>query len=372
MKLLFLISLTFFLSNVLSAQSISVQVDPQYSSNNQSTFPIKDGVFVKTDNLIRVEGGVESTEYQTPIYSNVSPDGIKIGVINFDGQLMKRTVDYTGQELSSTELEFFESSDQTISLRQLPSGKSIARDNVANFTFFDADGKQSYSISNSAQAQDGEQASGLATNDLGSTVVVYNPEIRRADGSASRARLVFGQEDSHIFLEEGDRTISFLDVNDSGSFITVITQNQNSDDQLTVFDRFGNEVFQIDSDMELKGAHLTDNADFLTIYSQSRVQVYNVLTGERLGSSTSRTPIVTASYFADDEVVLLFNGSENGSSIHNPGVTAVHLGLRQIARNDINANLSMLDINKLKIERVGASSYLLKGVNQPVNLRVNF
>lgn len=372
MKLLFLISLSFFLSNILFAQSISVQIDPQYSSNNQSSFPIKEGVFMKTDNQIRVEGGIENIEYQTPIYSNVSADGLKIGVINFDGQLMKRTVDHTGLELSATKLEFFESGDPTISLHQLASGRSITRDNVANFTFFDANGEQVYSVSNSAQSQDGEQTSEMAISRFGSTVVLFNPEIKRGNSSASRARLVFGPENHNLFLDEGDRNISFLDVTESGNFITAITRNQNSDDQIIIFDRFGNKVFEMGSDMELKGAALTESADFLTIYSQSRVQVYNVLTGERLGSSTSRTSIVKAAYFADDEVVLLFNGSEKGSNIRNPSITAVHLGLRQIARNDINTNLSALDVKKVKIEREGANSYLLKGVNKPVNLTVSF
>lgn len=372
MKLLFLISVSFFMCNILSAQSISVQIDPQHSSNNSSTFPIQDGILVKTDNQIRVEGETDNVEYQTPISSNVSAEGYKIGVINFDRQLTKRIVDHTGIELSATELEFFDSSDQTISLRQLITGKSIARDNVANFTFFDADGEQVFSVSNSSQSQEGEQTSEMAISRMGSTVVLYNPEIKRGESSASRARLVYGPEDNEIFLEEGDRTISFLDVTDSGSFITTATSSGNSDDQLRIFDKFGNEIFQMNTDMELKGAVLSENADFLTVFSQSRVQVYNVLTGERLGSSTSRSPIVKATYFAEDEVVLLLNGSESGNSISNPGVTAVHLGLRQIARNDINTNLAMLDLEKLKIKREGANRYLLKGVNKPVNLTVNF
>lgn len=372
MKLLFLLSLSFFLSNNLSAQSISVQIDQIYSSNNLTTFPIKDGDFVKTNSLIRVDGNTESVEYQTPIFSDVSAEGAKIGVINFDAQLVKRTIDHSGVELSTTELEFFDSSDPTIALHQFKSGKSIARDNVANFTFFDADGKQVYSVSNSAQSQDGEQTSELATNQLGSTVVLYNPEIRRNGSTASRARLVFGEEENEVFLDKNDRVISFLDVTKSGSFITAITQSESSNDEIVVFDRFGNEVFQMRSEMDLKGAVLSDNADYLTVYSQSRVQVYNVLTGERLGSSTSRSPIVKATYFSEDEVVLLFNGTENGDTINDPGVTAVHLGLRQIARNDINATLSALDMKDVKIEREGVSSYKVHGVNQPVNLTVNF
>ncbi len=372
MKLLFLISMTFFLSNILSAQSISVQLDQQYSSNNLSTFPIKSGVFVKTENLIRVESSTDNTEFQTPISSNVSIDGIKIGVLNFDGQLMMRTVDHTGVELSTTELEFFDSGDQTISLHQFASGRSIARDNVANFTFLDADGEQLYSVSNSAQSQDGEQISEWATSRLGSTVVLYNPEIRRSGISASRARIVFGEEDNEVFLNEEDRIISFLDVTESGSYITAITRNGNTNDQLTIFDRFGNQVYQMSSDMELKGAVLSANADYLTVYSQSRVQVYNVSSGERLGSSTSRSSIVKATYFPEDDVVLLFNGNERGETIHNPEVTAIHLGLRQIARNEINANLSVLDMKKLNIEREGTNTYLLRGVNRPVNFTVNF
>lgn len=372
MKLLFLLSLTFFISNILSAQSISVQVDQQHSSNNQSTFPIKGGVFVKTDSQIRIEGNTGNAEYRTPIYSNVSQNGIKIGVIIFDGKLMKRTVDHTGLELSATELEFFESSDQTISLHQLASGKSIARDNVANFTFFDADGAQVYSVSNSAQSQDGEQVSELATNTLGSTVVLYNPEIRRGGRSGSRAQLIYGEENTEVFLDERERIITFLDVTDSGSYITAITRSSNTDDQLTIFDRFGNEIYQMNLDMEVKGVMLCEKAEYVTVYSQSRVQVYNILTGERLGSSTSRSSIVKATYFPEDEVVLLFNGNERNGAINNAGVTAVHLGLRQIARNDINTSLSVLDMKNLKIEREGVNSYTVKGINRPVNFTVFF
>ncbi len=372
MKHLVLVLFLFFPLQSLSAQSIQVDPVSDHSSNNLNTFPTQSGVFSATQNQITLQGGGEEITVQTPISYSLSVKGSKVGVIAFDGDLSSTIYDHSGVKLTSQSLEFFDGSDDTIGMHVLENGGVIARDNVANFTFFDAAGDQIFSVSNSSQSPDGEQASGWATDRSGSTIVLYNPEIRRGDESASRATLVFGEEDTFVFYENNSRTISSLNVDPDGRFITLISKAEGTDDAVSVYDRFGNELYSMETEMDLNGVNLSGDGGYLTIFSGSRVQVYDTQTSERLGSSTARSSVVFGTYHPEDEIVMTLNGAEQNGEISDPELVAVHLGQRQISRQDVGHSLSFLNRSQLQIERSGSHSYLLSGVNRPLNISTQF
>lgn len=372
MKHLVLVLFLFFPLQNLTAQSIQLDPVPAHSSNNLNTFPTQTGVFSATQNRVTLQGSGEELTVQTPISYSLSVKGSKVGVMAFDRGLKSTLYDHSGVMLTYQTLEFFDGSDNTIGMQVLDNGSVIARDNVANFTFFDASGDQLYSVSNSSQSPDGEQASGWSADRTGSTVVLYNPEIRRGEQSASRATLVYGEGDTAVFYEDKSRTIASLNVDPAGRFITLISKEDGTDDLVSVFDRFGNSLFAMETEMDLNGVNLSGDGAYLTIYSGSRVQVYNTQTNERLGSSTARTGIVFGTYYPEDEIVITLNGNERNGEISDPELVAVHLGQRQISRQDVGHSLSFMDRSYLQIERSGAQSYKLNGVNRPLNISTQF
>lgn len=280
-------------------------------------------------------------------------------------------VDDSGNKIVDQSLEYFDSSDQTLNVYSFNDGRSIVRDNVANFTFFDAAGELMYSYSNSSQSVDGERESELSSDSNGRTVVIYNPVIAYGNNTGSRANIVYGEKNSYEFFRDPQREIRQVNVSSDGAYITVIAANS-SGSQLFMFDRFGNELYQHETEEELKGASLSSDANFVTIYSSGRVQVYNVQTGESMGSASSRSIILYATFIPQDETVLALGGSLSGRNISNPTITAVHLGLREITRNDIDLSLSTLDQNAIRINRTGEGNYSLIGLNKTLELQTNF
>jgi hypothetical protein len=111
-------------------------------------------------------------------------------------------------------------------------------------------------------------------------------------------------------------------------------------------------LLQIDSDMELSGATLSEGAGYLTIYSSNRAQVYRISNGERLGSTSFRVNVAYAAYSPKDQQILAF--AECRSKIIKFKIRnymPFTLGERSIARTDISFPVSFLDHSKVKIDQ---------------------
>ena len=272
-----------------------------------------------------------------------------------------------GELLLEKNLEFFVPSDNTMNAYQFDPGSIALRDNVANFSFVTAKGEIGYSVSNSSGSMDGEQESQLASDPSGNTIVLYNPVISYGNQRGSRAQFVYGEQDTNVFFTSRNEEIKNVKVSEDGAFVTLLT----SGNRVVIFDRFGNELFSFDSDENLIGATLDENATHLTIYSSGRVQVYEVPSGDRLGSASSRSSILFAGYDHESQTIIALGGNLRGRVIEEPEITAVSISQREIARQEVPFSISTLDLNRLNISKSG-SGYEIEGLNRQVSVDVSF
>lgn len=364
LSLLFLIMICGF---SIHAQSITVTPVQQHLNYNQNTFPIHNSTLTISSNSVQI-GDVSIDQPRSWAKSH---QGNKVSMLINRGTLYLMNLDASGNKIVDKPLEFFDSTDETLKVYPFNDGRSMIRDNVANFSFFDAAGELLYSYSNSSQSVDGERESQLSTDSNGRTVVIYNPVIAYGNSTGSRANIVYGEENSHEFFRDPQSEIRQLNVSSDGAYITLLATNSNGS-QLLMFDRFGNELYQYQTDDDLLGATVSSDANFITKYSSGRVQVYNVQSGESIGNASSRSPILYAAFIPQDETVIALGGSLSGRNITNPTMTAVDLRLRQITRNEIDMSLSTLDMDTIQIVRTGERNYRLTGLNKTLILETNF
>lgn len=367
MKYLTLLFLILFSGISLHAQSITVTPVQEHVNFGQNTFPIHNSSLSIGSNSVQIG---DATIDQPRTWGK-SHQGNRVSFLLNRGSLDLMNVDANGNQIVDQSLEVFDPTDQTLKVYSFNDGRSIIRDNVANFTFFDAEGELIYSYSNSSQSVDGERESELSSDSNGRTVVIFNPVIAYGNQTGSRANIIYGEENSLEFFSDTQREIRQVNVSSNGAFITIVAANS-SGSQVFLFDRFGNELYQYQTDEELLGVSLTSDANFITMYSSGRVLVYNVESGESMGSASSRSSILYAAFIPQDETVLALGGSLAGRNISNPTLTAVHLGLRQITREDINLSLSTLERNAIRINRTGEGNYSLTGLNKTLNLQTSY
>jgi hypothetical protein len=367
MKYLLLILIIWITTGAVNSQSVSVEAVSEHRNFSQSEYPLKSGSISFSANQL----SFGQASFLQPAAWSVSPGREKVAVMRSDANLILQQLDYSGKLLTNRELEFFDTSDETLELYQFDDGRVVTRDNVANFSFFGANGELVYSISNTSGSPDGERESQLATDSAGKTLVLYNPVISFGNTTGSQARLVYGEEDHAVFFEDNSSRIEELKVTEDGSFISILATDGSSD-MVYVFDRFGNELFDLKLDDRQSGITISKGAGYVTVYSTGRVQVYNILTGERTGSSTSRSAVFYASYLPEDEVILVLGGSVNGNRISNPMVTAIHVSKRQIARQEVDLSLAISNTYGINIRREGSNQYFVKGLNRDLRISTGF
>lgn len=351
----------------LLAQSVSVSVAEEHSGIERDQVVLKSG----TATVSAAQLSVKGNNITGTLSWSLSSEGNKIGAMTANGTVAYRMIDYNGNSIADTELEFFNAADESIAVYQFSDGRAVARDNIANFTFIDAGGSVLYSVSNSSQSSGGEQISRLAADTAGKTIVLYNPVISLGSQTGSRAQLVYGEGDVAEFFRSDSREIKEVRVMEGGLFITVLTSGGGSD-RVHVYDRFGNELHMMDVETERLGATLSGNGEFLTVYGEGRVQVFNIITGETVGSSSSRSAILFGKYIPEDEIIIVFGGNVSGSSVSDATVIAVHVGRRQIARTDMNITPVLRDKDHFSVTRTSAGNYRMKGLNQDFIIRTSF
>ncbi|TVQ67063.1 MAG: hypothetical protein EA360_03515 [Balneolaceae bacterium] len=364
--ILFLLTLLLSCQTV-HARQIAVHVHSEHESHNQQTFPVNGTILTLDGRQVRFG----ELSLMQPLGWAVSPSGYFIAFIDSRDGFGLRTADSNAREIAFNPLEFFRPDDQTLEIYSFDDGRTVVRDNVANFSFFSADGSLLYSVSNSSGSAQGERESRLASDKAGTSVVLYNPVILKPDGTGSRAAIAGDDQNLHFFFESVDEEIKIAEVSENGSFITVITTG-GSGDRVHLFDRFGNELYTRVSEDALTGASLTGDGRYLTLYTSGRVQVYQTVTGELLGSASSRTTLIKAIYSPEDELIVALGGTVRGRSIAAPVLTAVHLGQRQIRREDIRQSLSLLSAPDISIKRTAESTFVVSGLNKKLEAVITF
>lgn len=260
--------------------------------------------------------------------------------------------------------------DPSLETYSFPDGSFIVRENIANFLVYDSYGRVKKSISNSSQSEGGESISELATDQHGKTIVLYNPKVIVNGVEGSRAKIINTKSVPMDIYYSQDRALSVVEVSANGEFIAFASTKIGSDDEVQLMDRFGNNLNTIDFDQPIKGVSFSENGLFVTIYSGSRAAAYEVVSGERVGSTSFRnTSVIFAGYDPSDKTIIGLTGSGN-STISDVQLHAVNVAARKIAREDFSTNLEV--IGQISMVRTAKGSYKISGLDKDLNLNVSF
>ena len=367
MKYLLFVAGFLFLPLNLFSQNLQIRPAGNGSDLTTNQFPLDGGILtIRGDQFVLGDEAIIN-----PAAWSVSEWGGRAAFLKLRGVVELTSLDANGSAFFEKNLEFFDSGDETLDVYQFGDGRIILRDNVANFTFLNPRGNTAYSLSNSSGSPEGERPSLLASDRYGNTVVLYNPVINRRDGTGSRARVVFGDQDDVVFFSSTSEEITSVRVHNRGFFISLITETGGAD-MVYLFDRLGNELFSMESDEELIGVSLSENAGHLTLYSSGRVQVYEVPGGRRLGSASSRSSLIFADYDPVSQNIIALGGDHSNLKLNDPEITVVSLSRREIVRENIPFSVSLLDTDRVGISRISSDLYSIHGLNREIELSVSF
>ncbi len=253
-----------------------------------------------------------------------------------------------------------------------PNGGFILRENIANFLFYNSTGNIQQSISNSSQSPEGESVSELAADPAFKTVVLYNPKIVRNGVEGSRARVVKKNWTTRDVFYSSERAIRLAKVSENGQYIAVASFKSGTDDEVKITDRFGNELGSFSFNQNVVDIIISDDGEYVTIRSNSRVGVYSLLNGEREGSTSFRSTLHYAEFVPEDETIVAITADEAGSVLSNIEMHAINISERSIERQEYNEELGITKSLPLDLERNGRLSYTLTGLSKSLTLNIRF
>lgn len=356
-----------------TAQNLSVDAVGNTSNNNPSTFALKEGeVLINASRITFLSNRSTFSRYSA---YGVSPDLSIVGLLTQNASASSALVlNSTADTLSTFKVTNLSAQDPSIAVYPANTGAVLVRNNIANFNFYSPFGEIISNVSGSSQSKGGETISEVAMDPQWRTVVIYVPKIKRDNQLGSQAQYLSETNELKSLFFSRDRSIKALNVTENGQFVSVVTGKQGTDDQILILDRFGNELSTISSDEELSGVVLSDDAEFVTVFSQKRVLVLDAMTGERLGSTSFRSPVVQVNYFPEDKVLLSMTGryAERTGIVNNVEFHAIDLGRRKVERKEYGSTLGFNKKIDKKFIREGRHRYRLQGANKKLQLRVSF
>ena len=124
---------------------------------------------------------------------------------------------------------------------------------------------------------------------------------------------------------------------------------------------------------DVKGLNLYGSGSILTVFSEGRVAVYNVLSGERIGSSSFRgAPLQFANYSNSDQTIVGLTGDLNGSTLTNIEIRIINVAARKIASQEFSGSVEISDLDSISLNRTGKFSYSITGMSKVLNLKASF
>jgi hypothetical protein len=265
------------------------------------------------------------------------------------------------------------SNDPSFKIYPLQNGAYIVRENIANFVLFDSFGSVIRPITNNSNSEDGEKISELATDPMGKTIVLYNPQIRNGNKRGSRAKVIGLENSERDIFFRTDQEIRAVRVSESGEFIAIASGKEGSDDEITVMDRYGNEIRKIAFDREVKGLNLYGSGSTLTVFSEGRVAVYNVQSGERIGSSSFRNGTLQfANYSASDQTIVGLTGDLNGTTLSDIEVRIINVAARKIASQKYSGTVQIAELDNISMNKKSRYNYTITGMSKNLNLKASF
>lgn len=371
MKLISTLILLLSTLSVLNAQSVTAEFYSGNQASNSSEFPLFEGVLTSSGDtyLFGIDNQITLTN---PVSFSVS-NGLKmVGAIQFTQGLTANVFNYKGRQLLNAHLEYADPSDETLQLTTLDTGEFILRDNVANFSFFTPSGEREFTYSNSSESSGGELPSEISVSSDGVLKAAYNPVIQFQNSRGSRISIITGDREADEIFYSRDRVIHRLRVSSDDHTLSVITEDRGGSKKIHLFDRFGNLLFEMEPDLDVTGFNVSEDGEFITLYAGNRVRVYRASTAERLGSATSRSRIVQAAYFPEDNLILTLGGQESGQQIASPEITAINIQKRQIERTELEGTIALMESSEITISKTGVSNYRIEGINRPIQITAQF
>ena len=355
------------------SQSLTLSTTAQTSDNTPSTFRLADGEVTITDgNIAFSQSGQRVSNYQA---FGISADQSIISLLKrSSGNAQFVLLSASGDTLNSFTGMRIGSSDPSLGVFPFNNGDMLLRDNITNFTLFDTIGEVYNSTSISSQTDDGEQISEVVRSRNNQTLVLYSPKVRRGNKLGSRAEVMTSSGGFERIYSDTDRYLKDVIVSKEGDVIVAITARDGTDDQVVVMDSYGNTLNTISTEENLKGASLSADLEYLTLYSGGRVMVYEALTGERLGATSTRSSVFLADYFPEDNLLLALTGrySERRGIMNGAEFRAINLEQREITSEEFSAPLGFTKKITPYFVRTGADSYRLEGGSKEIEIDANF
>ncbi|SHF39416.1 hypothetical protein SAMN05443144_10856 [Fodinibius roseus] len=356
-----------------SAQSINVSVTPATSGNGPSVFSLANGTSVELESRkIRFPGSGFSSDFAAV---GISPDRTVVSLLdNVKGRAGVTLLSAGGDTLNKYTSIALGSNDPSLSAYPTNAGHLLLRNNIMNFTFHDELGEVGTNISNGSSTRQGETISELVTNPDHETFIIYTSKIKSGNSVGSKVQLIDADKQLRRIFRSDDRYIKDLKLSDEGSMLTIVTAADGTNDRVIVMDKYGNEINTIVSEEELAGASLADDGKHLTLFSENRIRVYDLLNAKNIGSTSLRQPVFMADYFSEDDMLLIISGyySSSSANLNNIEVKAVDLVRRDIVSENFSEELHFHEAFTTDIKRTSSNKYQLEGANKELSIEVAF
>lgn len=365
--------LVLLLPLITTAQSIDVTETPETAGNGANIYSLSDGAAVELESKeIRfVDAGFSSGFAAV----GISPDRSIISLLeNEQGKAVVTLLNARGDTLNKYTSISLGSSDPSLSVYPTNAGHLLLRNNIMNFTFHDELGGIGTNLSNGSSTEQGETITELVTNPDHETFILFTAKIKSGNNIGSKVQLIDPEKQLRLIFQSDDRYIKDLQLSDDGNMVTVVTAADGTDDQVLVMDKYGNEINTITADDKLEGAKLAADGKHLTLFSENRIRVYDLIQGENLGSTSLQQSVYMADYFSEDDMLVIVSGNYSSASgnLENIEVKSVDIAGRNIVSENISGMLSFHEALAPKIRRVSANQYHLEGANRELRIDVAF
>lgn len=362
LQLIFVIALP----SVLVGQSIKVSATAETSGNGMSVYSLDEGakVELQSGSARFVDANAVSLDFSA---FGISQDRSVVGVVqNRSGEAKIMLLSSTGDTLNSFPSVSLRANDPSLAIFPTNAGHALLRDNIMNFTFHNGTGVVGESISTGSGSKRGETVTEVATSSNRETTVFYTPKIKRGGTLGSKVELLMADRTTRRIFEDEARYIKSLNLSDDGGQIAIVTAAEGTADKVVILDQYGNRIKDFTAEEDLLGAQLSADGQYVTLFSKGRVRVYNVLSGERLGSASIDSPVFAVNYFPEDERLLIAGGnySEVSGVLQNIDIKMVLLDKRAIISENYSGALRFHKALTPSFKRISSTKYELQGANK--------
>ncbi|MDI6400398.1 hypothetical protein QLX67_00160 [Balneolaceae bacterium ANBcel3] len=367
-----------FYSSPLWSQSLQVSYAPETVSFSSNQFPAdllrgadaSRYIQVQDNEIIFAGGQAMISGFD---YLAFSPNRSFIGVLFFYAERVSAEIYRSDGTLIHRigHLADIHPNDPSRALFLFDNGQFVYRDNVAGFAFYNEQGENVSQVYNSFGSQDGEQVSQFSATAFGNSVYLYNPVIHEGGNINSRIQKAHMDESVREIAFFENRKISSLEIHPSGRMMLVHTIRQDTDvHEAFVLDMDGSILVYIDfENTEVLRSELSLCGRFITARASGRVMVYDVPTGERLGSASFRQTVRAAGYNPDGTMVVLTASQGSRNQLQNLMLHMIDIHQRTIHREDIDLSIAESPDKPLRILFDQSGHSRITGGNRDILIR---